>query len=185
MIRKFLLSLCVLFLSLTAHADAITTFLNSMSEQSAAEFWIKSTAKGNITDADARLIAREVYANAYTHDLDPHLVLAVLRTESRFDAKARSHEGAKGLMQVIPRWHKDKLRGRDVFNARVNIEVGTQILADCFQKHKSQLRSLSCYSGGGGLKYAKFISDFNRVITSFVRENVPPPIVVAGEARFL
>jgi len=36
------------------------------------------------------------------YDLDPALVLEVVRMESNFDPRARSHKGALGLMQLIP-----------------------------------------------------------------------------------
>lgn len=36
------------------------------------------------------------------YDLDPALVLEVVRVESNFDPRARSHKGALGLMQLIP-----------------------------------------------------------------------------------
>ena len=34
------------------------------------------------------------------YNLDPHLVLAVIKAESKFDADAKSHKGAIGLMQI-------------------------------------------------------------------------------------
>jgi soluble lytic murein transglycosylase-like protein len=36
------------------------------------------------------------------YNLDPELVLAVVQTESNFNAKARSNKNAQGLMQLIP-----------------------------------------------------------------------------------
>lgn len=44
----------------------------------------------------------EIRASARRNDLDPALVAAVIYAESRFDAGARSDQGAVGLMQVLP-----------------------------------------------------------------------------------
>ena len=41
--------------------------------------------------------------------MDPLLILAVMAVESRFNPIAESVMGAKGLMQVIPKFHQDKL----------------------------------------------------------------------------
>ena len=64
--------------------------------------------------------------------VDPLLVLAVIAVESGFNPNAQSRSGAQGLMQVVPRFHEDKLdehggRGA-VFDPTVNILVGTRIL---------------------------------------------------------
>ena len=45
---------------------------------------------------------KEIQASANTHDVDPILLLAVMRQESRFDTQARSSAGAVGLFQIMP-----------------------------------------------------------------------------------
>ena len=45
-----------------------------------------------------------VQINATRFSLDPQLIMAVIHTESYFNPFARSHAGAYGLMQVIPRY---------------------------------------------------------------------------------
>ncbi len=46
--------------------------------------------------------------------LDPLLILAVMAVESSLDPEAESHYGAKGLMQIVPRFHRDSLDGTAV-----------------------------------------------------------------------
>ena len=74
------------------------------------------------------------YRAALEVGLDPLLVLAVISVESRFNPIAESVMGAKGLMQIIPKYHMDKLRaagGEDaVFDPESNIHVGARILQE-------------------------------------------------------
>src|SRR5690606_32980625 len=51
----------------------------------------------------------EVENSAREAELDPLLLVAMIAVESSFNPKAKSHAGALGLMQVIPRWHMDKI----------------------------------------------------------------------------
>ena len=44
----------------------------------------------------------EIQASADAHDVDPFLLLSVMRQESRFDPQARSPVGAVGLFQIMP-----------------------------------------------------------------------------------
>ena len=126
----------------------------SVAEQESLITWVNENSVRSVDERKSRLIVADAYEYAQAHNLDVTVVLAVMRVESNFDAKASHKHGSRGLMQVIPYWHRDKLKGRDVMNPRVNVEVGTQILADCSKKSKgSMLRALSCYSGGQGQKY--------------------------------
>ena len=81
-----------------------------------------------------QLFVDEAHDAADEWDLDPLLVLAVISVESRFDPAARSGYGATGLMQVVPRFHREKLaeHGGDkaLLDPRVNVQVGTQILKE-------------------------------------------------------
>lgn len=46
---------------------------------------------------------RYVWTHARDHDLDPFLVLGLMRQESTYNASARSRVGARGAMQIMPR----------------------------------------------------------------------------------
>lgn len=137
----------------TAKADSSQDRLQD-AERSAMVEWVADHAQEKLDTVKSALIVDHATYQAQRHAIDPALILAVIRTESGFREKAKSNHGARGLMQVIPYWHRDKLKGRNPLDAKVSIEVGTQVLSDCLKKHNgNRLKALSCYSGGGGKKY--------------------------------
>lgn len=96
---------------------------------------------------DAARIVDAVIAEAKKHSLDPLLMFSIIKKESRYNPRARSREGAIGLTQVIPRWHRDKIRGRNLTHIETNIEVGTQVFADCLEKYNGFIKkAFKCYS---------------------------------------
>lgn len=83
--------------------------------------------------------------------LDPLLILAVMAVESRFNPIAESVMGAKGLMQVIPRFHQDKLDalggGDSVLDPMTNVMVGARILKDAVRRGGGLMPGLQLYNG--------------------------------------
>lgn len=83
--------------------------------------------------------------------LDPLLILAVMAVESRFNPIAESIMGAKGLMQVIPKYHQDKLEPlggeHTVFDPMTNILVGARILKDSVRRGGGLMPGLQLYNG--------------------------------------
>lgn len=75
------------------------------------------------------------YAAGHSTKIDPLLILAVMAVESSFNPIAESGMGAKGLMQIIPEFHQDKLRDPggglvNVLDPEVNIVVGAKVLRE-------------------------------------------------------
>lgn len=54
----------------------------------------------------------------------------IMNCESKEDPNAYNKSGASGLFQIIQKWHKDKIAGRDIFNPEINIDVAYQIYLD-------------------------------------------------------
>jgi soluble lytic murein transglycosylase-like protein len=83
--------------------------------------------------------------------VDPLLILAVICVESRFNPVAESTFGAKGLMQIIPKFHKEKLvkHGGDdaLLDPEVNILVGAQVLREYIRKFGGTESALQAYAG--------------------------------------
>jgi hypothetical protein len=83
--------------------------------------------------------------------LDPLLILSVMAIESRFNPIAQSDMGAKGLMQVMPQQHQDKIAehgGEDaVLDPTTNIRIGARILKDCIRRAGNLESGLQLYAG--------------------------------------
>ena len=92
-------------------------------------------------------------AHAAGHQLgvDPLLIIAVMAVESRFNPIAESVAGAKGLMQVIPKYHTEKFEEfggeKAVFDPETNILVGSQILRDNLRRTGNLSMALQMYAG--------------------------------------
>ena len=101
-------------------------------------------------DATVDLVG-EAYAVGQAVGLDPLLILAVISVESRFNPIAESDMGAKGLMQVIPRFHTEKLAvhgGQNaVLDPKTNILVGAQILKEYIRLAGGLEAGLQMYNG--------------------------------------
>jgi soluble lytic murein transglycosylase-like protein len=91
------------------------------------------------------------YRAGEEHSVDPLLILAVMAVESRYNPVAESVVGAKGLMQIIPKFHLDKLVDlggeQALLEPEVNIEVGTQILREYTRRFGDPEFALQMYAG--------------------------------------
>lgn len=96
-------------------------------------------------------IVAKAHAAGTEIKIDPMLILAVIAVESRFNPIAESVMGAKGLMQVIPRYHTDKfgpLGGEKVvFDPEANIIVGAKILKEYLRRTGDLADALQMYVG--------------------------------------
>lgn len=103
--------------------------------------------------------------------VDPMLIVAVMAVESGFNPIAESPMGAQGLMQVIPRFHQDKLEAvsdnRSLLDPVVNIHVGTLVLKEYIRSAGSLEAGLQQYAGAvsddEGLYAAKVLAEKQRI----------------------
>ncbi|MGE5384984.1 MAG: transglycosylase SLT domain-containing protein [Betaproteobacteria bacterium] len=91
-----------------------------------------------VSSAALQPIFEAAQVNATELGLDPLLIVAVIAIESRFNPFAESEMGAQGLMQVIPRFHKEKLpadAGKlPFFDPVINVQVGAQALHEYIRR---------------------------------------------------
>jgi soluble lytic murein transglycosylase-like protein len=153
----------------------------ALADHLSRRFYIAAAATERMVAA-AHRAAREV-------GLDPLLVLAVISIESRFNPIAESVMGAKGLMQIIPKYHLDKLRaagGEDaVFDPESNIHVGARILQEYVHRTGTLEAGLQYYNGAwrdNSAQYAhKVLAERDRLEQMLRDRKVP--LTVAVNAR--
>jgi soluble lytic murein transglycosylase-like protein len=93
-------------------------------------------------------VADAVFSAAKKHSVKTSTILGIITVESTFDPSSVSSYGAVGLMQVVPRMHRDKLDAvkKQATNVKDNVDVGTQILQEYVSKYGTD-RGLVKYSG--------------------------------------
>jgi hypothetical protein len=100
------------------------------------------------------------YRAAHEVGLDPLLVLAMISIESSFNPLAESSMGAKGLMQIIPRFHLAKLEAHGgeeaVLDPESNVAVGARILQEYVYRTGSLEAGLQQYNGASRDESAQY-----------------------------
>ena len=99
-----------------------------------------------------------VRTHARNYDLPPTLLAAVIYTESKFDADARSGAGAVGLMQLLPdtargialRTGGDRFVVSDLLDPEINIRYGSWYLRNLIQRYDDVSTALAAYHAGQG-----------------------------------
>ena len=135
-------------------AQAVAPEIKAVSADIARRFHVAESSALGITHA--------AFSAARARGINPMLVLAVAAVESRFKAQALNPvTGARGLMQVMPRWHPDKVFNvggePSLFLIAPNIDVGAAILAEYLEREDGNVENaLSRYLGTvGGDHYSR------------------------------
>ncbi len=96
--------------------------------------------------------------HARNYDLDPALLAALVYTESRFRADARSSAGAVGLMQLLPetgeaialRTGGKRFVVTDLLDPEINVRYGSWYLRELLRKYDHTRTALAAYHAGQG-----------------------------------
>ena len=142
---------------------------NAAAAPSAGASAVQTAAVENVLEPEQRAVAAFIarryriaeravagfVATAYRagaqYSIDPLLILAVMAVESGYNPVAKSVVGAKGLMQVLPRFHLEKLADHGgetaLLEPEVNILVGTRILREYLDRFRDVESALQMYVG--------------------------------------
>jgi soluble lytic murein transglycosylase-like protein/TolA-binding protein len=100
-----------------------------------------------------------IQQKAQEQELDPYLVLALIRQESLFDSRARSPATALGLMQLLPSTAGRVARqigvpppsNEQLFEPEVNLMLGIQYLKDLLKRYSNNwYKAIAAYNAGEG-----------------------------------
>ncbi|HZK43386.1 MAG TPA: lytic transglycosylase domain-containing protein [Syntrophomonadaceae bacterium] len=99
-----------------------------------------------------------IFSTAYKHDVDPYLVFAIIRVESKYQVNAQSSAGAMGLMQIMPetaQWiakqqNIDDFDLEDLYDAEININFGIWYISNLTQEYKEPPLIIAAYNAGRG-----------------------------------
>lgn len=87
-----------------------------------------------------------------SENIDPLIVISLIRQESAFNPEAKSGVGAKGLMQLMPATAKRfnrKVRVNHLGNPEINIAIGTKYFKQLLQRFDGNLIfALASYNAG-------------------------------------
>ncbi len=98
-----------------------------------------------------KIIARQ----SASFNVPQSLITAVIRQESNFNSQARSHAGARGLMQLLPSLARRLSRGmglgkvtnQRLYDPKVNLALGVKFLSGNLDKYKGNIAlAASCYN---------------------------------------
>ncbi|TAK60081.1 transglycosylase SLT domain-containing protein [Methylobacter sp.] len=125
--------------------------------------------------------SNQIHNNALRQDLDPAIVLGLIRQESIFNKDAESSVGARGLMQIMPRTGmqiarelKEKwLSDNSLFNPDVNVRYGAFYYKKLLKQfHGHFALAIAAYNAGSG-RVLKWLPNVQSVPADIWIETIP------------
>lgn len=133
--------------------EPLTTNISGSQPASQLVLANKIADKYEIAPVVAQEIVTVAHTQAKANNLDPLLVLSVIAAESSFNPKAQNKSGAMGLMQAIPKWHRDKIKNLGISNNQLltiepNVRLGVVILKEYLRLSNGNMTlALQKYNG--------------------------------------
>jgi len=177
-IRSAIAAIALLSLCKVAYADIYTfvddngvpNFSDQKTDPRATLFWRDAHGPKGIALALGQDVLRkppaalspQIDAIARSYQLEPALLAALISVESRYNPRALSPRGAKGLTQLMP---ATALRYgvRDAYDVKQNLHAGARYLRDLLVMFDNDVHlALAAFNAGEGsvLKYGRKIPPF-------------------------
>ena len=101
-----------------------------------------------------RKFKEEIFRYSQDQNIDPLLVMALIRQESAFNIRATSRVGARGLMQIMPKTARTinrRTTKKDLYIPEKNIDLGTRYFAKLLKRYDNNVvHALAAYNAGFG-----------------------------------
>ena len=111
---------------------------------------LKPAAKSAAREQRCEKLRPLINEIAAEHDLEPELVMGVIKVESSFNADSKSRVGAQGLMQIMPGTARH-MKCSNVWEPESNIRCGCKVLSRYLAKYDGNLiYGLAAYNAGPG-----------------------------------
>lgn len=123
-----------------------------------------------------------VISAAKENNIDPYLIFAIIKQESKFNEKACSNKEAKGLMQILDSTAQEMLEDIDnidistlnLFDAKTNIYIGTKYFKTLVERYEGNIRLAICaYNAGLGNVDKWIVSNEIYSNSEIVISNIP------------
>ena len=130
--------------------------IEDMSPEEAEIFLFILRFSESMSTKNAKKLAKIIVEECESHDLDPYLILAVIKVESEFSPVAVSKRGAIGLMQVMPGTgeHIAKEMGisyggrKSLYDPFINVKLGISYLSSLEDRYETVEYALGAYNHG-------------------------------------
>jgi len=138
-------------------ADRAVAFVEPRWKKVPADYSIEIMPRDELRMLYPAPYADDLMKYALPRKVDPRLLLAIMRQESRFQPDAKSSAAARGLMQFISttavrvagELGQDDFRQEELYYPPTAILFGTQYLADLFKVFPNQTEAVAASYNGG------------------------------------
>ncbi len=169
--RERIKTLKILCLFIFVFALAASKNVND-SDRARNIYQLFTEANPRLQPKDAKNYAEIILQAGKKYKIDPYVIAALIVNESTVERTAKSRGGDYGLMQVRWKVHEKAIKkqfpkvksAKDMFDPKINIFYGTDILAYCMKKAKNSVRGgILRYSAGNAELADRVISIVNRL----------------------
>ncbi len=138
-------------------ADRAVAFVEPLWKKVPADYPIEIIPRDQLQMLYPAPYMGELLKYAVPRKVDPRLLLAIMRQESRFQPDAKSYAAARGLMQFISttaakiagELDRDSFRQDELYYPPTAILFGSQYLADLFKVFPDQSEAVAASYNGG------------------------------------